>query len=126
MASALKFFILLFPAILFSFFVTDPCAPSVSCRTAYTIHCTPETYCGTCLVFFHETSGAWTQPIGTIIPASTFDNPGFITDQCGFTIAITNTCNQRVTIKVIDNISFLVVTSGFAFLVRYRPVFNPA
>src|SRR3954462_1708374 len=47
-----------------------------------------------------------------------------VADKRGYTITISYTSHQRVTIEVIDNITFLVVAAFFAFFVGYIAVFN--
>src|SRR6266581_908009 len=47
-----------------------------------------------------------------------------VADKGGYTITVGYTSHQRVTIKVVDNITFLVVAAFFAFFVGYIAVFN--
>ena len=45
---------------------------SVNVSAAHTVHSATETNSAACLVFFQETTCSWAQPIGTVVPASTF------------------------------------------------------
>ncbi len=110
---------LLFTGVLFSGLIHDTGLSAVTCCTSYTVHGATETNGRTRLVFFHEAAGTGSEPVGAVVPATTFDNPDLIADQRCFSITISHTGDQGVTIEVVDNITFLVVSPGFTFLVSY-------
>ena len=55
------------------------------------------------------------QPIGPVIPASAFENPGFIAHQCSGAITVVYH-GKRVSIQVVDYISFLVISTLVSYV----------
>ncbi len=113
----LKFYriVLLLACVLFSCFVADTGLSAITSRTTYAVHGATETNGRTCLVFFQEAACSGSEPVSAVIPATTFDYTTLIADQGCFTVTVTYTGNQGVTIQVVDYITFLIVSSGFAF-----------
>src|SRR6202012_6203437 len=107
-------------------FVVDTGLAAVTCGAAYAVHGATETYRAVGLIFFEEAAGAGAQPVSAIVPATTFDHAGFVADEGGFAVAVSDTSDAGVTIEIVDDIAFLVVTTVGAFGVRDIAHFDAA
>src|SRR5579862_6905842 len=87
----------------------DTCLATVPGRAAYAVHGATETNRAVGLVLFEEAAGAGAQPVGAIVPATTLDNPGFVADEGRLSITISDTGDGGVTVKIVDNVAFLIV-----------------
>ena len=107
----------MFSGILSTRFIIDTGLATIAGGAAYAVHCTTEADGAVGLVFFEEAAGAGAEVVSAVIPATTLDDAGLVADERGLTIAISDTGDRGVTIEVVDDITFLIVTAGSAFRV---------
>src|SRR5690606_21395450 len=121
-----------FPVVLSSLFVFYTGFSSVAFRASQPVHGAAETNGAAGLIFFQEAAGTGRQPVGPVVPASTFNYPRFVADQGGESVTasqfalIAYTHNQGASIEIVDHITFLVVAAILAFFVGNSNSFYPA
>src|SRR5438046_2158572 len=98
---------LLLAAILPSLGVVDTGLAAVTGGAAHTVHGTTEADGVVGLVFFQEATGAGAEPVGAVIPAATFHDPGFVADQGGLSVSVCDSGDRGVTIQEVDHVTFL-------------------
>ena len=107
--------LLLFSRVLASCLVVDTGLAAITCRAADAVHRATEADGAVRLVFFEEAAGAGAEPVCAVVPAAALDHAGLVADQGGMAIAIADTGDGRVTVKIVDDVAFLVVAAVTRF-----------